>query len=55
MSSFEGENMPSQNYVFRCRIDFYFHDDKPAIETDENGNSDRNIEYKVKREKALKQ
>ena len=34
------------------RIDLYFHDYKLAIEVDENRQSDRNIDYKIKRQKA---
>ena len=40
-SSFEGENIQS---VLSYRIDLYFHDYKLAIEIDENGHSDRNID-----------
>ena len=40
-SSFEGENIQS---VSSYRIDLYFHDYKLAIEIDENGHSDRNID-----------
>ena len=37
------------------RIDLYFHDYKLAIETDENSHSDRNINYKIKSQKAIEQ
>ena len=37
------------------RIDSYFREYKLAIEINENGNSNRNIEYKVKRQKAINQ
>ena len=53
MSSFKGENMQTQ-YASSYRIDFFFHDYKLAIEVDENGHSDRNIDYKIKRQKAIK-
>ena len=32
---------------------YIFHDYKLAIETDENGHSDRNIAYEIKRKKAV--
>ena len=48
MSSFEGKNMQTQYKVLSYRIDLHFHDYKLAIEIDENGPSDRNIEYKIK-------
>ena len=32
----------------------YFHDYKLAIEIDENGHSNRNIDYQIKRQKAIK-
>ena len=53
MSSFEGENMQTQYKVSSYRIDLYFHDYKFAIEIDENGLSSRNIDYKIKRQKAI--
>ena len=37
------------------RIDLYFHDYKLAIEIDENGHSNRNIDYEIKRQKATEQ
>ena len=55
MSSFEEENIQTQNNVLNYRIDLYFHDHKLAIETDENGHSDRNIDYEIKRQKAIEQ
>ena len=55
MSSFEGENMQAQYNVLGYRIDLYFPDYKLAIETDENGHSDRNIDKGIKRQKAIEQ
>ena len=55
MSSFEEENIETQNNVLNYRIDLYFHDHKLAIETDENGHSDRNIDYEIKKQKAIEQ
>ena len=55
MSSFEGENMQTQYHPLGPRIDLYFHDYKLAIEIDKNGHSDRNIDYEIKRQKAIEQ
>ena len=55
MSSFEGENMETQNNVLDYTIDLYFHEYKLAIETDENGHSDRNIDSEIKRQKSIEQ
>ena len=55
MSSFEGENMQIQYNVSSYRIDLYFHGYKLAIEIDENGHSYRNVDYKIKRQKAIEQ
>ena len=55
MSSFGGENMQTQYNVLGYRIDLYFHDYKSTIEIDENGHSDRNIAYKIKRQEAIEQ
>ena len=52
-SSFKGENLPRQYMVFW--IDVYFHDYKHATEIDENGHSNRNIDYEIKRQKAVEQ
>ena len=54
-SLFEGENMQTQYSVSGYRIDLNFHEYKLAIEIDENGHSDRNIDYEVKRQKAIEQ
>ena len=35
------------------RIDLYFHDNNLVIEIDENGLSDRNIAYEIKRKKTI--
>ena len=39
--------------VLSYRIDLYFHGYKLAIEIDENGHSDRNINQETKRQKAI--
>ena len=49
MSSFEGENMQTQYNLLSYAIDLYFYDYKLAIEIDENGPCDKNIDYKRKR------
>ena len=54
MKVFEGENMQTQYNVLGCNIDLYFHDYKLAIEIDEKGHKDRNINHEIERQKALK-
>ena len=51
--SFDGENMQTEYNVLGCRVDLYFQDYKIAIEIDENGHSDRSIDYGIKRRKAI--
>ena len=41
--------------VLGCRMDLYFHDYNLAIQIDENGHSDRSIDYEIKRQKAVEQ
>ena len=36
-------------------MDLYFHDYKLAIEINENGHSERNIDYEIKRQKPIEQ
>ena len=43
---FEGEHMQTQYTVIGYRIDLYFHEYKLAIEVDELGHNDRNIDTK---------
>ena len=50
MEVFEGENMQTQ---YSYKIDLYFHDYKLAIEIDEKGHKDRNINHEIERQKAL--
>ena len=47
--------MKAQKSVFHYRIRLCFHDYKLAIENDENDQSHRNIDYKMKRQKSIKQ
>ena len=53
MDAFEEENMQIQYSVLDYRIDLYFHGHKLAVEVDEKGHKDRNIDHEVKRQKAL--
>ena len=55
MSSLEGERMEIQYNVLDYRIDLYFHDYKLRIKINENRNRDRNIVYKIKRQKVIVQ
>ena len=54
-SLFQGENMQIQHSVLSYRINLYFPDYKLAIKIDENGQNNRNIDYKIKRQQAIKQ
>ena len=47
LSSFEGENMQTQNSALGYRSDY-----KLATIIDENGHSDRNIDYELKKRKS---
>ena len=47
--------MQTQYNVLGYRIDLNFHDYKLAIEIDENGSSDRNIDNEIKRQKTIEQ
>ena len=51
--AFEGENMQTQYSVLGYRIDLYFHKYKLAIEVDELGHTNRNINNEIERQKAL--
>ena len=51
--AFEGENMQTQYSVLGYKIDLYFHEYKLAIEVDELGHNDRNIDYEIPRQKAI--
>ena len=54
-SSFGRENMQTQYSVLGYRIDLCFHDYELAIEIDVNGHSEKNIDYEIKRQKAIEQ
>ena len=47
--------MQTQYNVLSYRIEFYFYDYKLAIEIDENGHSDRNIDFEIKIQKVIEQ
>ena len=51
--AFEGENIQTQYTVIGYRIDLYFHEYKLAIEVDELGHNDRNIDYEIQRQRAI--
>ena len=51
--AFEGENMQTQYSVLSYRTDLYFHKYKFAIEIDELGHADRNVNNEIERQKAL--
>ena len=51
--AFEGEDMQTQYTFIGYKIDLYFHEYKLAIEVDELGHNDRNIDYEIQRQKAL--
>ena len=51
--AFEEENMQTQYTVLHYRIGPYFHEYKLAIEVDELGHNDRNIDYEIQRQRAL--
>ena len=53
IDAFEGENMQTHYSVLSYRIDPSFHDYKLAIEVDEKGHKDRNIDHKIKRQKVV--
>ena len=51
--TFEGENIQTQCNVLGYRIDLYFHEYKLAIEVDELGLTNRNINNEIERQRAL--
>ena len=51
--AFEGEDMQTQYTVLNYRIDLCFHKYKRAIEVDELGHNDGNIDYEIQRQQAL--
>ena len=53
MSSFEEDNMQTQYNILGNKIDLYFHDYKLTIEIAENGLNGKNIDFEIKRQKAI--
>ena len=51
--AFEGEDMQTQYSVLGYRVDLYFHKHKLAIEVDELGHAERNLNHETERQKAL--
>ena len=51
--AFEGQDMQAQYSVLSYRTDPYFHKYKLAVEVDELGHADRNINNETERQKAL--
>ena len=51
--TFEGENIQTQYSILGYRIDLYFHEYKLAIEVDESGHTNRNINNEIERQKSL--
>ena len=51
--AFEGEDKQTQYTVIGYRIDLYFHKYNLAIEVDELGHNDRNIDCEIQRQQAL--
>ena len=51
--TFEGENLQTQYSVLGYRINLYFHKYKLAMEVDEFGHADRNINNEIEKQKAL--
>ena len=54
MRAFSTEEVSLQHIVLGYRIDAYFIKHKLAIEIDEQGYNNRNIDYEIKRQKAIK-
>ena len=50
---FEGGNMQIQYSVLGYKIDLYFHQYKLAIEVDELGHNNKNIDYEIQRQKSI--
>ena len=52
--AFEGEDMQTQYTVIGYEIDLYFHKHKLAIEADELGHADRNLDNEIERQKSIR-
>ena len=51
--AFERENMQTQYSVLSYKIDLHFHKYKLAIEVDELGHADRNVNNEIERQRSL--
>ena len=51
--TFEGKNIQTQYSVLGYRIGLYFHEYKLAIEVDELGHTNRNVNHEIERQKVL--
>ena len=49
----EGENIETHYSYLGYKVDLYFHECKLAIEVDELGHNDRNIDHEIQRQKAI--
>ena len=45
--------MQTQHSALGYRIDLYFHKYKPAVEVDELGHADRNVNNEIERQRPL--
>ena len=53
MEVFEGENMQTQYNALGYKIDLNFYDYRLAVEIDEKGHEDRNINHEIERQEVL--
>ena len=53
MKTFDGEEMIRQFHIGKYRIDLYFPEYRLAVECDEFGHADRDIDYEVKRQRFI--
>ena len=49
----EGENTETHYSYLGYKVDLYFHECKLAIEVDELGHNDRNIDHEIQRQKEI--
>ena len=54
MKAFSNEETLPQHSALSYKINLYFSEHKLAIEIDEKGHNVRNIDYEIKRQKAIK-
>ena len=51
--AFERENMQNEYSVLGYKIDLYFYDYKHAIEVDQKGHKNRDINHEIERQKTI--